>query len=312
MSALLTTLPVVRLRFLARAEAPLCLPPYTGSMLRGALGHALKALAPLPHPDDGPCALKASCLYCQLFTSPAFKPHSLQKFSQMPHPYVIEPMAGDTWLERGASFEFRLVLIGRVITQLPAVIVAFERALRTGLGPGQSRCSLLAVMPELALEPVWRSGDGSKLIALDSGWMAQPPSVSLEYQATLQLNTPLRLQIQGKPARTERITALALLIALARRVQLLIDTCTDSPMQLDFDTLYAHAATVVAKPQNLRWFDWGRYSQRQQREMKLGGLIGDIRLEGDLAPFAELLHIGQWIHLGKNTSFGLGGYHLTL
>ena len=36
-----------------------------------------------------------------------------------------------------------------------------------------------------------------------------------------------------------------------------------------------------------------------------------ITLHGDLAPFAELLHLGQWLHVGKNATMGLGGYRLT-
>ena len=45
--------------------------------------------------------------------------------------------------------------------------------------------------------------------------------------------------------------------------------------------------------------------------MHLGGAIGDWHL-GDLAPEqARALHIGQWLHLGKNTTFGLGRYTLT-
>ena len=44
--------------------------------------------------------------------------------------------------------------------------------------------------------------------------------------------------------------------------------------------------------------------------LALGGLLGRMQLQGELAPFAELLHWGQWLHVGKNTSFGLGGYRL--
>ncbi|MBS0505962.1 MAG: CRISPR system precrRNA processing endoribonuclease RAMP protein Cas6 [Proteobacteria bacterium] len=35
-----------------------------------------------------------------------------------------------------------------------------------------------------------------------------------------------------------------------------------------------------------------------------------VTLHGDLAPFAELLHLGQWLHVGKNATMGLGGYRL--
>ena len=39
-------------------------------------------------------------------------------------------------------------------------------------------------------------------------------------------------------------------------------------------------------------------------------LLGTAELRGNLAPFAGLLHLGQWLHVGKNASFGLGGYRL--
>ena len=44
--------------------------------------------------------------------------------------------------------------------------------------------------------------------------------------------------------------------------------------------------------------------------MQLGGLLGEVELHGDLAPFAELLHRGQWLHVGKNATMGLGGYRM--
>lgn len=50
------TLPLLRLHLSARTHAALPLPPYAGSMLRGALGHALLAQAGRPHPDGQPCA----------------------------------------------------------------------------------------------------------------------------------------------------------------------------------------------------------------------------------------------------------------
>ena len=66
-SADLPPLPVARLRLTVRADGLLPLPPYTGSMLRGALGYALMDLAALPHASGQACALRESCTYCQVF-----------------------------------------------------------------------------------------------------------------------------------------------------------------------------------------------------------------------------------------------------
>lgn len=300
-------LPIARLHLTVRAEGPLQLPPYAGSMLRGAFGHALLALSPLPHTDGNPCALHASCPYCQLFAAPPLSGHSLQKFSHMPQPYVIEPtVSGEQLLLAGQTFGFGLVLIGKALGMLPTVLQAWQRALRTGLGAGHTPCTLVEVLGENGFQPL--PVMDKQLSNLNP---QLPTSPALGGQATLHFHTPLRLQVQGKPVRSGQLSARDLLVALARRSQLLCDVHLGAGApQLDFSTLSTQAAAITLQGEDLRWFDWGRYSQRQQKEMQLGGLLGRVHLQGDLAPFAQLLHQGQWLHVGKNASFGLGGYTL--
>ena len=300
-------LPIARLHLTVRADGPLQLPPYAGSMLRGAFGHALLALSPLPHTDGKPCALHASCPYCQLFAAPPLPAHSLQKFSHMPQPYVIEPPTGGAQqLQAGQSFGFGLVLIGKALGLLPTVLQAWQRALRTGLGPQHTPCTLVDIYDENGTQSL-----SNKREQLSNLSTTLPPAPALGTQATLHFCTPLRLQVQGKPVRAGQLTARDLLIALARRHQLLCDVHLGAAApQYDFKTLVEQVQAVALQAQDLHWFDWGRYSQRQKQEMQLGGLLGAVTLHGDLAPFAELLHFGQWLHVGKNASFGLGGYRL--
>lgn len=300
-------LPIARLHLTARAEAPLSLPPYAGSMLRGAWGHALLALAPLPHTSGQPCALHATCPYCQVFAPPALPAHGLQKFSQMPAPYVIAPPTGGARrLAPGDTFTFSLVLIGQALAHLPALLLAWERALRTGLGVQHSRCTLVEVVHENGLQSLLYKR--KQLSFLPPPLPAAP---ALRHHATLHLTSPLRLQQQGKPAKAHTLDARTLLVTLARRWQLLQDVAlgADAPQQ-DFAQLSAQASAITLHGEGLRWFDWGRFSQHQQQEMQWGGLLGSVHLEGDLSPFAPLLHLGQWLHVGKNASFGLGGYRL--
>jgi len=302
-----SALPIARLRLTVRAEAPLQLPPYAGSMLRGAFGHALLALSPLPHTDGKPCALHATCPYCQLFAAPPLPGHSLQKFSHMPQPYVIEPPTGGAQrLQAGQQFGFGMVLMGKALGLLPTVLQAWQRALRTGLGAGHTPCTLVEVLNENGLQRL-----SDKREQLSNLNCQLPPTPALDGRAMLHFHTPLRLQVQGKPVRAAQLSARDLLIALARRTQLLCDVHLGAAApQLDFSTLSTQAAAITLQADGLRWFDWGRYSQRQQQEMQLGGLLGSVRLQGDLAPFAPLLHLGQWLHVGKNATMGLGGYRL--
>ncbi|AVO49253.1 hypothetical protein C6568_08240 [Melaminivora suipulveris] len=310
LSISINDLPLARLHLTVRADAALHLPPYAGSMLRGAFGHALLALAPLPHTDGQPCALAHHCPYCQVFATPALPGHSLQKFSNMPQAYVIEPpLGGEQRLRAGQEWGFSLVLIGKALAHLPIVIQAWERALRCGLGVQRSRCTLLAVHAEQQPTPLWQAGP-----APAAPWAPAPlpPAAPLDGHATLHLRTPLRLQQRGQIANAGQLGARLLLIALARRWQLLLDVHlgAQAPQQ-DFARLSAQADALTLTGHQLQWFDWGRYSARQQREMRLGGLLGSVQLKGKLAPFSELLHLGQWLHVGKNATMGMGGYSLT-
>jgi hypothetical protein len=59
-----------------------------------------------------------------------------------------------------------------------------------------------------------------------------------------------------------------------------------------------------------RWATWSRYSARQDRRMEWAGLVGTATYAGDLRPFWPYLVFGQWVHVGKGATFGLGAYRL--
>jgi len=69
---------------------------------------------------------------------------------------------------------------------------------------------------------------------------------------------------------------------------------------LGFDLL------LFGRAVDLRWHDWERWCNRQRRPMRLGGHVGRLRLQGELAPFAQLLATAELVHVGKGATFGLG------
>ncbi len=66
------------------------------------------------------------------------------------------------------------------------------------------------------------------------------------------------------------------------------------------------ASQVKVTASGLRWQELQRYSNRQQRTIDLDGFVGTLEIEGDLAPFGPLLRTAEVLHLGKETTFGLG------
>lgn len=65
--------------------------------------------------------------------------------------------------------------------------------------------------------------------------------------------------------------------------------------------------SVRVAHQAVRWFDGGRRSGRQEFAwVWLGGVLGEVELEGDLAPLAPLLATAEVLQVGRATSAGLG------
>jgi hypothetical protein len=299
---------LARFRLDFEVEAPIHLHYYAGSQLRGAFGHALRRAACVTRQKDcKACPLYRSCAYPEVFETPApLEGHRLQRFSQVPNPYVVEPPPlGARDYRPGEALSFHFVLMGRALRHLPLAVHAWQRALerRGGLGGGSARLAGVAYLPpEGGPEPVFADGE---LRAPD---IRPPAAPALDGAARLRFGTPLRLQQDGK-ALGHAMTARDLLMGLARRYWLLAEFHQEARPEVDFGALGERAAAVEMED-GLLWRDWRRYSSRQQQGMVLGGVVGEAALRGDLAPFAGLLAAGQWTHLGKNASFGLGGYRL--
>lgn len=280
---------------------------YAGSQLRGAYGHAQKALACMTRQKDcKACPLYRSCAYPEIFETPPPQEHHLQKFSQVPNPYVIEPPPlGARVYQPGERLSFHLVLMGQPLRHLPLVVYAWRRAMerREGVGGGSAQLAGVAYLPPGGGEQALLDGDELQSPAIQP----VPPAPATE-ALRLRFTTPLRLQQQGK-IQGHAMTARDLLMALARRYWLMAEFHQGIVPGVDFKELAAQAEAVQLRSQ-LHWRDWTRYSNRQQQEMVLGGVVGAVELRGDLAPFAGLLAAGEWLHLGKNTTFGLGQYIL--
>ncbi len=298
-----------RFKFVVELKGPLTIGHYAGSMLRGAFGHALRQIACMSGLTDcRQCALYRTCAYTRLFETPPPESHSLQKFSQIPNPYVIEPPPpGARVYQKGDRFEFHMVLIGQAIEQLALIIFAWRRALRFGLSKENTKGRLLAVYhcgekPEC----IWEEPD-DEIAPFELG---QPRATTLPKCLKLAIKTPLRLQRKGRLLGPKDLTGRDVLVALMRRVALLQEFHEQRPVSLDFRHMAA-AAEQIECHTNLSWFDWQRYSHRQARAMKLGGVVGEITLMGDLAPWQPFLSIGEYCHVGKNATFGLGHYELS-
>jgi len=307
-----TSLPFARYRFTFQMAAPLRLPHYAGSLLRGQFGAALRRVSCMTGATrcDG-CLLRTTCPYPAVFEAPAPATHALQRFSQIPNPYVIEPPAlGTTRIEAGDALCFNLVLVGRALGQLPLIVVALQRMIERGLGNDRARGTLERIDIEQNADwhTIWQRSDST--IASHSPTRCEPPPAVAPSAIRLVFDTPLRLQHQGQPVRPAALTPRKLVADLLRRITLLAEFHADHPNLIaDVPALVRHAETLDQQLE-LRWHDWSRYSSRQRQEMPLGGAIGSWTLSGELESLFPWLQLGQWLHIGKNATMGLGRYQL--
>lgn len=293
-----------------RVEDPLRLPPYKGSVLRGAFGATFKRLVcVMPHRNCDICLLRQQCVYAVDFETPVGTPGASKK-AFAPHPFVLEPPSEmRTAYAPDETLTFRLVLIGRAIHHLPYFIYTLDEMGKTGLGKGRARCRI---------EEVRRIGaDGSSRPVYDgvskqlvTGWPvvsgADLNGVREEASVTLDFVTPTRMRVENDlliDLDFETLTR-----ALLRRISLLSRHHCEGAVALDYRGLVDRSRHVRTERRDLRWYDWERYSARQRTTMKLGGFVGQITFKGEMGEFLPLLRAGEQLHVGKGTAFGLGKY----
>ncbi|HXF94116.1 MAG TPA: CRISPR system precrRNA processing endoribonuclease RAMP protein Cas6 [Nitrospiraceae bacterium] len=318
-----TSLPLSFGRFTIalKPDAALRLPLYAGSMFRGAFGLALKRVVCATHTYECvPCGLKDRCIYPYVFeTPPPPDTRVMRKYPAAPHPFVLEPPAGGQTVAPGEAFELGLTLFGRALRWLPHFIFTFERMGRIGFGSRRVTATVTEANG-------WVDGRCCRIYSAKEGILAgteacmqtarlslHPPVGGADGRAKARMEieflTPVRVKYDERLAMSLEFHILVR--ALLRRIaHLSYFHCGGDPSEVAFREWINLARSVQTVSSALVWYDWTRYSQRQQETMQLGGLIGRVTFEGPLGPFVPLLRVGEVTHVGKATSFGLGQYRL--
>lgn len=265
---------VSRFEVVAVALAPLSIPDFGGSMLRGALGHALR---------HGYCscgeAVKAhaeGCIYATLFETGAG------------HAFVITPPAKQSVPEAGC-FSFYISLLETAPSIHAAFFHSLELALLRGLGTDRVACQVVAVMPISA------------------------EFVPLQQQVNIILTSPWFIKYQGRRVLAHQLTLANFLIALTQRQRQLVKRGLLNA-ELPSNEQILDWAEQLDSQLDLSDVDGERWSNRQHTKHQLSGCIGNIQIASNqkdgLKPLTALLYRAQWLHGGAKASFGLGALEL--
>lgn len=241
-----------------------------GSTVRGALGSALRFL--LCGCRGG--SHKESCPFGQLF---APEGDGEQGPRYEPPPWLLRVLPR----ENGA-LEVELRLFGQATQWEEAFSLALSLAAFRGLGKSRFRWNLEA-----------------RAATFLESW----PFPAWEEQLALELVSPLRLQWQGELV-TGAPSFLQLFVACSRRVRLCAKAFARVALPPPSSDQLAQARRVPLVAAETSWFEFVRYSRRQEQAMRLGGVVGVVRYGGDWRwawpwlRFAPLFGIGKLITMG--------------
>lgn len=324
------------LEFVIEAKEELHLPRYKGSALRGGFGHAfLHAICMTKTHDCPPCLLKSSCAYFNIFESKIGKQIAgqLRIGSDAPHPYVLEPpLTEQNVFRAGEKISYSVILIGEAIRFLPHFILTFQsQGDRFGLGRGKGRFTLLEVRE--------RNGKTLFTASAPDTFAAPVPLTARDLLSRpvtdkalhFRFLTPVRIKARDgngrkrveDPTRQDSSGEQSLLkLKESRHFWLLAESlyhrlftltqlyCGAEPVPYPRHPFDFEQGRVTLTHAGILWDDWERHSNRQHTRMKMGGFVGEATFEGAVQDFIPLFRLGEVLHIGKGTSFGLGQYLL--
>lgn len=300
-------IPLKSYRFLFWVDEQPRLPAYPGSAWRGAFGHALKkTVCVVRNTPCNQCLLKNACAYSYVFeTPPPMNTEKMRKYTAAPHPFVLQ--FPKTASASGSTYTLDVILFGHGQRYFPYIVHALQTAGLDGIGGHQQVFRLQKIDEINGPEPnetIYHNGELKPLTAA-----VLPPLPTMPQHIEITFHTPLRIKQDNKNVATRQFNFGVFFGTLLRRLSMISYFHTDSPLETDFAALTTKARTVDFASQQLKWYDWTRYSSRQQTEMSMGGLIGTVHLDMQgLEEFWPYLWQGQWTHVGKGTSMGMGAY----
>ena len=315
---------IARFNFTIQPTEEILLPDYKGAALRGGFGFAFKKATCLSRDRQcGPCMLKTACAYYTVFETkvPKETAQRLRIGADAPHPFVLDPpMTERQHFHPGSTISYGLTLFGSAIDKLPFFVYAFMiLGEDLGIGRGRGRFKLLTVEDDNG-KNIYDEGNLSGGFAVYSAQDILESAGTGDQLLTIKFKTPVRMKTAWQrdlgPGLLTSVTnddAFYLMLKLLyHRAFVLAQLYGDNPVPQVYNSrdLPLQSGEVKLQESRTHWLDWTRYSTRQKQEMQLGGMLGTVSFSGKTGKYLPLFKLGEYLHIGKGSTFGLGKYQL--
>ena len=304
------------------------------NMLRGAFGHSFRRLCCVPECAGAQaCPIASSCPYKAIFEpSPPPDAGRLRRNKDIPRPFVFRaPLNDKTKFQPGDEFQFDLVLIGRALDHLPYFVLSFRDLAVQGVGLNRAKCELrrvFEVRPDRAQANKRTEEQGptdSRDVIYDSAdqvfhapkgldlerWLGERVSaLSGNGQVLVRFLTPTLLKAENSVKRSADFHHL--LKRLRDRINALSTFFGAGPLTVDFSGLGARAEQVRTVSSDVQWIQRFRISIKTHQRHELSGFTGSAVYGSVLDEFLPWLAIGELVHLGKHSAWGMGQLKICL
>lgn len=260
------------------------LPTFLGSTLRGVIGQAL-------YQDRD--------AYQYLYHNQALSGN----MRDILNPYVIlPPQNGKGVYQKGEALIFQILFLGEAVRYTQRFVQAIQRIDKFGLGVARYPFKLEKIMHLFDQRIIWKNSTyhetAVRSIVLPYRFL---PAVQ---QLQVTILTPLRIRRDWEIL--DKLDFSTLIRNIARRLEMLTDRYGGWIDREEVKRIQALSSGITTTKEDLEFVDLQRYSNRLGKKMELDGLMGEIWFEGELTPFVPWLYAAQTLHLGRNTTFGMG------
>lgn len=219
------------------------------------------------------------------------------------HPYIITlPTTKKTLYQKGETLTFTIILLGDAIPYASSFIHAVTKMDRYGIGAFRYPFQLVKITHRDDHRIIWKDGFFSE-IALQTTPLAYHTIPDVR-QVQIHIQTPLR--IRRNHQLLHDIDFGVIIRSMTYRMEMFASRFKGFINKEEVAYLHSLVPNVHIKKKQLVFEKMDRYSNRTHEKMEFCGLLGDIWFEGDITPFVPWLYAAQMLHLGGNTTFGMG------
>ncbi len=217
------------------------------------------------------------------------------------NPYILEPPRYQEIYYEGSMLCFKFTLLGKATHYTNSVVEALIRKVCIEIGVNRKNFELIDILQAETLETIWCSEISREPTPCNLMPTWEKKGVS---RCSIHLITPLRIRRNGKQLR--EIDFPTIIRSITRRVTALTERYGGFVHSDAVSTVRELSSSVQTTSSGLYWSEIRRYSNRRNKKMDLSGLQGAMTFEGDMFHFAPWLYAAQYLHIGRNVTFGCG------